>query len=135
LYAWVLGPFSALKVQAQLKSEQLTLHRVRAQARETWLVTAKETDHNKGEQCSVGVLMLPARMRRLRRCDLEAIQAALSKVLGVVLLCQPTLRLVESRVPVASELGRLLLLRLTKATQLTLSLVTIKVVRRKRRRS
>lgn len=79
--------------------------------------------------------MLPARMRRLRRCDLEAIQAALSKVLGVVLLCQPTLRLVESRVPVASELGRLLLLRLTKATQLTLSLVTIKVVRRKRRRS
>jgi hypothetical protein len=78
------------------------------------------------------VLMLPARMRWLRRCDLEAIQAALSKVLGV-LLCQATLRLVESWVPMTSKLGRLWLLRLTKATQLTLSLVTIKVVRRKRR--
>ena len=76
--------------------------------------------------------MLPARMRWLRRCDLEAIQAALSKVLGV-LLCQATLRLVESWVPMTSKLGRLWLLRLTKATQLTLSLVTINVVRRKRR--
>jgi hypothetical protein len=75
------------------------------------------------------VLMLPARMRWLRRCDLEAVQAALSKVLGVLL----SLRLVDSWVPMASKLGRLWLLRPSKATQLTLSLVTIEVVRRKRR--
>lgn len=75
--------------------------------------------------------MLPARVRWLRRCSLEAIQAALSKVLGV-LLRQATLRLVESWVPMASKLGRLRLLCLAKATQLTLSLVTIEVVRWKR---
>ena len=48
-----------------------------------------------------------------------------------MLLRQATLRLVESWVPMASKLGRLWLLRLPKATQLTLSLETIEVALRK----
>lgn len=76
------------------------------------------------------MLVLPARVRLLRRCRREAVHAALSQVLGR-LLCQATLRLVESWVPMASKLGRLRLLRLAKATQLTLSLEAIKVALRK----
>lgn len=124
---WTL---SALKVQAQLNR---AAYSASSEGTSTWnLACDGERATITRVQGSVSVLMLPARMRWLRRCDLEAIQAALSKVLGV-LLCQATLRLVESWVPMASKLGRLWLLRLTKATQLTLSLVTIKVVRRKRR--
>jgi hypothetical protein len=69
--------------------------------------------------------MLPARVRRR---SLEAI----SQVLWVLLLCKTTLRTIVRWVPMTSELGGPRLLRLAKATLLTLSLVSIEAARRKR---
>ena len=77
-------------------------------------------------------MLLPALVRWLRWHPLVAVQASLSRVLGLVLLCHTALRMVERWVPMAPKLRRLLgLLRLAKATLLTLSLVAIELGRRK----
>ena len=74
-------------------------------------------------------MLLPALVRWLRRRSLEAVQASLSRVLGV-LLRQTALRMVERWVPMTPKLRGLLgLLSLAKATLLTLSLVAIEVAR------
>ena len=77
-------------------------------------------------------MLLPALVRWLRRSGLVAVQASLSWVLRVVLLRHTALRMVERRVAMTPKLRGLLgLLRLAKATLLTLSLVAIELGRRK----
>jgi hypothetical protein len=73
--------------------------------------------------------MLPELVQRLGWCPLGIVQASLGRVLGVVLLRQTCLRLVEAWVPKTTVLRGLLYLCLAEATLLTLSLETIEVAR------